>query len=260
MGVICKLVGHKWPVLQDGKKGCSCIRCKTRNYDGWHDWNGCTCKICGFINDDSFSHEWENIPGTCDCRCSICGKIDGKRKIHSFNGGCICVRCGEISWNDEDHKWKGCVCAGCGKRRNEAHDFVSGIDGRFVCSICGISQDESYAKAAEEMLEEAQRSRRDKERQELTRKAHGLIRQIYDPACIIDIISLADFCTLERLAELGADKELATIARAGGDAYNYELKKKAYSLIKDASLRDSISVRMTGMEAVWYDYDIKSGM
>ncbi|MBP3210787.1 MAG: hypothetical protein J6M64_12900 [Oscillospiraceae bacterium] len=65
---------------------------------------------------------------------------------------------------------------------------------------------------------------------------------------------------MERLAELGADEELARIARSGGDDFSYKAKCEARSLIKDDALRNSIHTQMTGMEAIWYDYDIKSGM
>ena len=65
---------------------------------------------------------------------------------------------------------------------------------------------------------------------------------------------------MKRLAELGAEKDLAGIARVDGDTYSLKAKSEAKSLIKDAALRESINVRMTDMEVVWYDYDIKTGM
>ena len=168
------------------------------------------------------------------------------------------------------HKWhrtpgggEGCSCARCGAVRNEGHDFAPTEDGRPACAVCGVGADESRAKAAAEMLESAYRMtlRRDEEeRGVLIREAHDLIRKIGDPAWIADVAPLAPFCAMERLAELEADEELARIARSDGDTFSYKQKCEAHSLIKDDALRESIGVRMTGMEAVWYDYDIKSGM
>ncbi|MBO5571022.1 MAG: hypothetical protein J6A79_19160 [Clostridia bacterium] len=71
---------------------------------------------------------------------------------------------------------------------------------------------------------------------------------------------MSPFCAIERLAEIGADEELARIARSDWDDFSYEAKCEARSLIKDSALRDSIIPQRTGMEAIWYDYDIKSGM
>ncbi|MBR0391439.1 MAG: hypothetical protein IJK38_03870 [Oscillospiraceae bacterium] len=53
---------------------------------------------------------------------------------------------------------------------------------------------------------------------------------------------------------------MARIARSDWDDFSYKAKCEARSLIKDSALRDSIIPQRTGMEAIWYDYDIKSGM
>ena len=258
MGLVCKIAGHKWYKLPDGKEGCSCKRCGERNWGGdhnwrkepgscnaicpWcrreevrHEWNGCTCTWCGEVRDSE--HEWQHVPGTCDFECTICGKVSEFKK---------------------EHEWSGCTCIRCGEHRNEEHVFVPADDGKLVCSVCGISADESRTKSADEILWQVRFSRDNVK--ELFQKACDLIRQINDPACIAKVAKQAPFCAMERLAELGADEELAEIARSGGDDFSYKAKCKAQSLIKDASLRDSIHVCMTGMEEIWYDYDIKSGM
>ena len=261
MGFSCKMRGHKWHKTPDGGEGCCCERCGERNYGGnhnwrkqpgscearcaWcgreetrHDWNGCVCSWCGEKRD--FDHKWEHVRGTCDFKC---------------------LTCGEVSEYKKSHEWVGCTCTRCGAVRNEEHDFVPMEDGKLACAVCGAGADESRAKAAVEMLESVDRRLcRRGEEERLTRKAHDLIRQIDDFACVAAIAPLAPFCAMERLAELDADEELASIARSGGDEYSYKAKCKAKDLIKDAALRESIDVRMTGMEAVWYDYDIKSGM
>ncbi len=263
MSLICKIAGHKWHKTPDGEDGCACARCGERNYGGEHDWrkqpgscesrcswcgreetrhewNGCTCAWCGEVRD--FGHEWRHVPGTCDLECVVCGRVNEYEK---------------------SHEWEGCTCTRCGEHRNEGHDFALAGDGKLVCSVCGISADESRMKAANEMLMKARLSfRRDEEalKKALIKKACDLIRQFDDPAYVAAVAPDAPFCAIERLAELGADKELADIARSDGDTYSYNMKSKAKSLIKDASLRDAIDVRRTGMEAVWYDYDIKSGM
>ena len=265
MGIVCKIRGHRWHKTPGGEDGCCCERCGERNYSpqGWpmgecdfhkqpgsceatcswcgakreiHDWSGCTCSWCGEVRD--FDHEWQHVAGTCDFKCSVCGKVSDDKK---------------------SHKWAGCTCARCGAVRNEGHDFAPTEGGRLACTVCGISA----AKAAAEMLEEAHRMtlRRDEKKKEgLIREACDIIRQIGDPVWLADVAPLAPFCVIERLAELGADEELARIARSDGDTYSYKAKCEAHSLIKDDALRESIGVRMTGMEAVWYEYDIKSGM
>ena len=63
---------------------------------------------------------------------------------------------------------------------------------------------------------------------------------------------------VKRLAELGADKELASIARDSG--YGFETRREAQRSISEDSLRNDINVERTEDEQRWYDYDIKSGM
>ena len=261
MGLVCLIVGHKWHKLPDGEAGCSCSRCGKNNVawvvehnwhkepgsckamclwcseeDVRHEWNGCTCNWCGEVR-DSF-HDWRSVPGTCDLKCAVCGKVNEYIK---------------------EHEWEGCICVRCGARRNEGHDFAPAEDGKLMCAVCGISADESRAKSAAEILKQTWRSS-DRVWKELVQNAYTLIRQIEDPTYIADVAPLAPFCAVERLAELGADEELARIARSGGDDFSYKAKCEARSLIKDDALRNSIHTQMTGMEAIWYDYDIKSGM
>lgn len=261
MGLVCLIVGHKWHKLPDGEEGCSCSRCGKSNV-AWvvkhnmhkepgsckatclwcgkeavrHEWNGCKCNWCGEVQD--FDHEWQSVPGTCDLKCAVCGKVNEYIK---------------------EHEWEGCVCARCGACRNEGHVFAPTEDGKLVCSVCGISADESRAKSAKEILEQARRSS-DRDGEELFQKANDLIRQISNPADVAAVAPLSPYCAIERLAELGADEELARIARSDGDDFSYKAKCEARSLIKDSALRDSIIPQRTGMEAIWYDYDIKSGM
>ena len=38
MGLACRITGHKWHKLPDGKDGCTCSRCGERNLSGDHNW------------------------------------------------------------------------------------------------------------------------------------------------------------------------------------------------------------------------------
>ena len=252
MSLACKVSGHKWHKTPDGSDGCTCARCGEHNHGGKHDWHKepgsclvkcswcgseeihhewdrCTCTWCGTVQD--FDHKWEHIFGTCDFACAICGKVNEGKK---------------------SHKWEGCTCTRCGEHRNEGHDFVPTADGgKIVCSICGIGIDESRAQAAIEALEK-------KERNDYWSYAYDLIGQMEDPACVVSVAPFMPARAFERLGQLGADEELANIARSNG--YGYEARREAKRNIRDAALRDSIDVRMTEEEQRWYDYDIKSGM
>ena len=252
MSLACKISGHKWHKMPDGSDGCTCTRCGEHNHSGkhnWHkepgnctatcswcgseevhhEWERCTCTWCGAVQD--FDHKWEHVSGTCGFACSICGKANESKK---------------------SHKWEGCTCARCGEHRNEEHSFVPAADGeKMVCSICGISIDESRAQAAIEALKKQERS-------DYWSYAHDLIGRIEDPACVVSVAPFMPKQALERLGQLGADEELASIARSSG--YGYETRREAQRNIRDAALRDSIDVRMTEEEQRWYDYDIKSGM
>ena len=260
MGIVCKIRGHRWHKTPDGKDGCCCERCGERNYDGYHDlhkqpgscverctwcgstytrhdWNHCTCAWCGEVRD--FDHKWQQVSGTCDFKCAVCGKVSDDKK---------------------NHKWAGCTCARCGVVRNEGHDFVLAPDGSgaLVCSICGINIDESRANAAIEAL----------------RKWHGnswkcseaerLVEQITDPAFLMPIMSYCSYFALRRMAELRADEELASIAR--NEKYGYETRRDARDKIRNQELRESITVERSewelqqAAEDYWYQYDIKSGM
>ena len=254
MGLACKIRGHRWHKTPDGKDGCCCESCGERNYGGdhdWHkqpgscvarctwcgnereihDWNRCTCTWCGEVRD--FDHKWEWVSGTCDFKCVVCGKVSDDKK---------------------SHKWAGCTCSRCGETRNEGHDFAPAPDGNgaLICSICGIDSNESYVQAAIEALK--------KEHSNYWHcdEAKKLIDRVTDPACLLRVAPYAPGWAIRRLAKLGADGQLASIAR--DTSYGYETRREARNLIRDEELRESIDVQRSEMEAVWYDYDIKSGM
>ena len=46
MNFMCKVFGHKW------NGGCTCVRCNQKRNE---------------------NHKWENIPGTCKMKCTVCG-------------------------------------------------------------------------------------------------------------------------------------------------------------------------------------------
>ena len=92
MGLVCKMVGHKW-------EGCACARCGERNPD-WraeHDWGPATpldrkshritCARCGHYRIQP--HRFEMAEG-CAVRCAECGYL---LAWHDFADG-SCVRCG----------------------------------------------------------------------------------------------------------------------------------------------------------------------
>ena len=256
MSFICKVSGHKWPKLPDGTDGCTCERCGESHFaygfkygHNWvkqpgsckatcswcgreetrHDWDRCLCTWCGATCDD---HSWEPVPGTCDFRCTVCGKVSQYKK---------------------NHMWKGCTCTCCGAVRNEGHAFAASPGGTSeVCSVCGKTLDESRAETAIEELKKAGRRHRD------SPEAERLIAKISDVKSLMAIAPYAPFPTIRRLGALGADEALAAIARS--TSYGYERRNDAKRLIRDEALRESIDVQRTEMEQRWYDYDIRSGM
>ncbi len=253
MGLVCKIAGHKWYKTPDGRDGCTCSRCGAPNPDGVHDrhkepgncyavcswcgsrelrheWNGCTCTWCGAKLDSN--HKWEFVPGSCDFKCSVCGTIRKDRK---------------------NHKWAGCRCTLCGAVRNKDHDFAPAAeDGIPSCTVCGISVDESLAQSAVEALRE--------KRDGYYSYACDLLRQIKTPECILSIAPYMPYQAFGRLGQLGADEELAAVARGIRGGYGYEMKQEARRNIQDAALRESINVEMTEEERRWYEIDTKSGM
>lgn len=112
---------HDW-------NGCKCTLCgKVRNQE--HDWNriGCKCKRCGMENPEK--HIWDKATCTCKgcgkhhdwdgCTCRICGETN-----HSWDG-CTCRTCGAT--RDYDHKWSyltdyDMVCDRCGIRKSLGDD------------------------------------------------------------------------------------------------------------------------------------------
>ena len=253
MGLACRITGHKWYKLPDGKDGCTCSRCGEHNSFGgcdWHkepgnceamcswcgrkevrhEWNGCTCTWCGATS--NYNHKWEYVSGTCDYKCSICGAISNDRKFHRFVG-CTCTRCGTV--------------------RNKDHDFApSEEDGTIRCTVCGISIDESRAQSVIEAFKEKPEG--------YWSFAYDLIKQIEDTACIVSVAPLMPRQAFERLGQLGADEELEAIACGTAGGYGYEMRREARRNIRDAALREGIDVKMTEEEQRWYDYDIKTGM
>ena len=106
MGFVCKITGHKWHKMPDGKDGCTCSRCGERNYSGGHNWgpvqpvidarmkrtarmeHQCTCAWCG--NTHYGPHCFELSEG-CTIRCTACGY---EVPWHDFVNG-VCAKCGE---------------------------------------------------------------------------------------------------------------------------------------------------------------------
>ena len=63
--------------------------------------------------------------------------VPAKAKIptcdHEWDG-CICARCGKT--RNEGHEWNGCTCVRCGAWRNEEHAYEPVRGGGSACSIC----------------------------------------------------------------------------------------------------------------------------
>ncbi len=118
MNFMCKVFGHKW------NDGCTCVRCNQKRNE---------------------NHKWENIPGTCKMKCTVCG---AEKTIPHDWDGCICKNCQEVKdvhlaghrWRylEENsclmychkceqnkmgnHKWDVCVCKRCGMKRETYTD------------------------------------------------------------------------------------------------------------------------------------------
>ena len=63
--------------------------------------------------------------------------VPTKAKILSCDhewDGCICARCGKT--RNEGHEWNGCTCVRCGAWRNKEHAYEPVRGGGSVCSIC----------------------------------------------------------------------------------------------------------------------------
>lgn len=131
VGLICKLLSHKW-------NGCICERCGEKR-DKQHNWNGCKCTVCGKLRNEQ--HDWDLCKGKCrqcgasqtakhvleGCKCSLCGKVmDIYSKCHTWEyfspNSCekVCTQCG-IKKNAE-HDWDVCVCKHCGEMRETYAD------------------------------------------------------------------------------------------------------------------------------------------
>ena len=106
MSLVCRIAGHKWYKMPDGKDGCTCSRCGELNYSGDHNWGPIqpiidakekrlartkhqrTCSWCGRSHYDLHCFE----PGEgCTIRCTECGY---EVPWHDFADG-VCSRCGE---------------------------------------------------------------------------------------------------------------------------------------------------------------------
>ena len=265
MSIVCRLKGHKWPVTGDGKEGCTCARCGTSHFSSefgydfghswqkqpgscnavcaWcsdekviHDWKGCVCAWCGAKRNSD--HSWEPIPGACDLRCSVCGEISA----------------------GENHKWKGCTCERCGEVRNEGHDF-SGAEqdgSEAVCAICGKGINQCMADTALELLKKADRTHSRREEEEATGKARQLVARITRADVLPPLAKYHAGIVFKRMSELGEDEMIARMIR--DDSLSYGARRYGLKQIRDAGLRNSITIPRDEKEDYWYDYDIKSGM
>lgn len=124
MGLICKLLGHRW-------EGCHCVRCGETRAEG---------------------HQWVEAEGKCEHTCAVCG-ITETVLCDWFH--CRCKRCGTV--RDDHHLWlkkSACeqVCRVCGKER-ETHDWRHVDRGVDRCAACG----KTHRLSAEEI------ARRDEE-------------------------------------------------------------------------------------------------
>lgn len=92
---------------------------------GFHQWDGCTCTICGKIR-----NEQHILNEDCE-KCSKCGSVIPNQ--HNWSTDCQkCSKCGKT--RDVEHHWiKNCEkCSKCGKTRTDQHHMVDGI-----CQVCG---------------------------------------------------------------------------------------------------------------------------
>ena len=109
----------------------------------FHNWNGCTCRVCGKTRDEG--HDWNG------CKCLICGKVRGTG--HDWDGKtCLskCRICGNkrgIWFINEGHDWNGCKCRICGQVRDAWHNWEF-LDENVWEEILGQSVDDySIGKA-----------------------------------------------------------------------------------------------------------------
>lgn len=146
----CRKAGHVW---EQEKENCRevCARCgETRTA---HTFEGCTCKYCGLVRDES--HAFEYIKEKCADICSRCGK---SLEHHDWNG-CTCRVCN--THRDEGHDWhrvKGTCkrrCALCGREIEDQHTWKFLQDGvcRKTCTRCGATADGEHDYVWEEKNE-----------------------------------------------------------------------------------------------------------
>ena len=108
MGLICKLLGHRY-------EGCHCVRCGALHPQG---------------------HQWVEAEGKCEHTCARCGLTEALP--HDWFH-CRCKRCGEQ--RNDHHLWlkkSACeqVCRICGAER-ETHAWRHVDRGLDRCAVCG---------------------------------------------------------------------------------------------------------------------------
>lgn len=109
MGLVCKIIGHKWHKLPDGEDGCSCSRCGERNYSGRHAW--------GPVHPISDDKMRRLVRIKHQCTCAWCGNSFEDRHCFELGEGCTirCVECGyEMPWHD----FANGACVNCGEKES----------------------------------------------------------------------------------------------------------------------------------------------
>ena len=109
-------MGHNW----HGLVGCMCDDCGEMR-DGpnvSHEWEGCTCKLCGKTRYKGHRLE-ERALNSIDSRWHhIMCKVRGKelRASHNFVWveGCCCLKREECGFEKTNHEFVKGLCSGCG--------------------------------------------------------------------------------------------------------------------------------------------------
>ena len=135
-GANCKKKGHKW---EWKKELCKNVCAKCGMTQERHDFDGCTCRVCGKRQDSN--HRFTKYDREkCQETCEICGKTQPR---HDWNH-CTCRVCGQKRDSNHDFKRLPGVCrercSVCGKERPAAHLF----DANGVCTVCGLTDPKPF--------------------------------------------------------------------------------------------------------------------
>ena len=137
---------HNYVVVPGTTCEYECTKCgkRTMGHNWYYHWS-CTCETCGATREveDRF-HDWDG------CTCKLCGKKNPKAREDDHDwDGCTCKKCGAT--RGKFHKWEGCMCARCGTVRSEGHilkrvqpDGNNETKHKGTCQICKCTSYEPH--------------------------------------------------------------------------------------------------------------------